>query len=83
MLKKKSIIITDKSIKEFKNLYNISKRKKFILKSILGKKSTVELVNHSYEGEKQNIKIKYKNKNYKFSLNLSGKHNLKMFSCQF
>ena len=77
LLKKKSIIITDKSIKEFKNLYNISKRKKFILKSILGKKSTVELIDHSYEGEKQNIKIKYKNKNYKFSLNLIGKTQLK------
>ena len=35
------------------------------------------MIDHSYEGEKQHIKIKYKNKNYKFLLNLIGKTQLK------
>ena len=77
LLKKKSTIITDSSIKEFNKIKKISKKKKITLKTILDNKSDINLISHSYEGEYQNIKIKYKKKIYNFSLNLIGKTQIK------
>ncbi len=77
LLKKNKTIITDRSIKEFKKLKNISKKKGLVLKTILDRKSDIKLMQHSYQGEKQNIKIKYKNKIYSFSVNLIGKIQIK------
>ncbi len=78
LLKKNSTIITDNSIKEFKKIKLISKKKKIYLKTILGKKKgDINLISHSYDNEKQNIKIKYKKKFYNFSLNLIGKTQIK------
>ena len=35
------------------------------------------MINHAYEGEKQKIQIKYKNKIYSFYINLIGKTQIK------
>ena len=73
LLKKNSLLITDRSIKKFKKIFNISKKRKLRLKTILDEKSDLQLINHAYEGEKQKIQIKYKNKIYSFYINLIGK----------
>ena len=77
LLKKNSLLITDRSIKEFKKIFNISKKRKLRLKTILDEKSDLQLINHAYEGEKQKIQIKYKNKIYSFYINLIGKTQIK------
>ena len=77
LLKKKSKVITDISIPEFKKIKKISKRKKLNLKTILNNKSTISLISHKYMGEKQLIKIRYKNLIYSFSVKLIGKIQIK------
>ncbi len=77
LLKKKKIIITDRSIKEFNQIKKISKKKNFFLKTILDSKSNIKLLSHKYDNFKQNIKIRYKKKNYTLSLNLIGRTQIK------
>ena len=77
LLKKKSKVITDISIPEFKKIKKISKKRKLNLKTISNNKSTISLISHRYLGEKQLIKIKYKNLIYSFSLKLIGKIQIK------
>ena len=61
LLKKKSRVIVDRSIPEFKKIKKISKKKKLNLKTILNNNCSISLISHKYLGEKQIIKIKYKN----------------------
>ena len=77
LIKKNSLLITDTSIKEFKKISDISKKRKLRLKTILDERSDIQLIQHNYEGEKQKIKIKYKNKIYSFYINLIGKTQIK------
>ena len=77
LLNKRSKLIVDKSIPEFKKIKKISKKKKLNLKTILNSNSSLSLISHRYEGENQIIKIKYKNSIYSFSLKLLGKIQIK------
>ena len=77
LLKKKSKVIGDTSIPEFKKIKKISKKRKLNLKTILNNKSSISLIYHKYLGEKQFVKIKYKNLIYSFSLKLIGKIQIK------
>ncbi len=77
LLKNKSTIILDRSVKEFNKIKKIAKKRKIDIKTILDEKSNISLISHTYDAEKQNIKIKYKNKFYSFTLNLIGKIQLK------
>ena len=77
LLNKRSIVITDATLNEFYKIKKISKKKNLILKTIFNKKSTIKLLKHYYHGEKQVIKIAYKNKIFDFTLNLIGKTQIK------
>ncbi len=77
LLKKNSIIITDQDIPEYKKIKNISKKKNIKLKTISNKSKQINILEHKYIGEKQFLKIKYKNINYSFTLDLIGKIQIK------
>jgi len=77
LLKKRSNIITDTTIPEFKKIKEIAKRKKLNLKTIYNDKSDLSIISHKYLGEDQLLKIKYKNKFYNFVAKLIGKIQIK------
>ena len=79
LIKKKGIIISDKSIPQYKSLKKIAVQKKLKLLTIFDKNSDLELVSHKYEDNQQLLKIKIKNKKkiIKFKLNLIGKIQIK------
>ena len=77
LLNKGSKVIVDTDIPEFKKIKKISKKKKLKLKTILNNNCSLSLISHRYLGEKQIIKIKYKNSIYSFSLKLFGKIQIK------
>ena len=77
LLNKGSKVIVDTDIPEFKKIKKISKKKKLKLKTILNNNCSLSLISHRYLGEKQIIKIKYKNLIYSFSLKLFGKIQIK------
>ncbi len=73
LFKKKSNIITDISIPEYKKIQNISLKKKLNLKTISNLKSDLSIISHEYKGDKQLIYIKYKNNLHSFTAHLIGK----------
>ena len=77
LIKKKGDIITDANISQFKEIKKISLKKKINLNLIFHKKNGIELISHKFLNEKQILKIKFKNKEYKFELNLIGKIQIK------
>ena len=77
LMKKNSDIITDISIPQFKIIEKIAKKRKLKIFTIGTKKNSLELVSHKYRGEKQLLKIKYKNKIYNVDVNLIGKIQIK------
>ena len=77
LLNKNSNVITDITIPEYKKIKKISLRKKLNLNTIGVKKSDLNIIAHKYVGEKQIIKIKYKNNFYSFKTNLIGKIQIK------
>ncbi len=77
LLNKNSNIITDLDIPEYKKIKSIALRKKFKLHTISEKYGDLSILSHKYLGEKQIIKIKYKQKIYNCELNLIGKVQLK------
>jgi murE/murF fusion protein len=77
LLKKKSTIITDFNIPEYKRIKNISLKKKTKLITILNKNSDLSVISHQYLEEKQLLNIKYKKNFYSFRLNLIGKTQVK------
>ena len=77
LLHKKSSIITDKNIPEYRKISKISKKKKINLKTISNDNGQIKILEHKYFGEKQFLKIKYKNLSYSFYLNLIGKLQIK------
>ncbi len=77
LLSKRATIITDKDIPEYKKILKISKKKKNNLRLISKKYGQIQLLDHKYIGEKQFLKIKYKNVKFSFYLNLIGKIQIK------
>jgi MurE/MurF fusion protein len=77
LLNKRSNVITDISIPEYKKIKNISQKKKLILNTISNNKSSLCIISHKYSGEKQLINIKYRNNFYKIKINLIGKIQIK------
>ena len=77
LIKKNGSVITDKEIPQFKKISEISTKNILKLNSISSNKSDLQLISHNFENENQNLIIKYKNKFYKFKLNLIGKIQVK------
>ncbi len=77
LLKKKSNVITDNEITEFKAIKKISNKRKLNLNTISSGKSSLQILSHEYFKDKQIIKIKYKKFFYKFKINLIGKIQIK------
>ena len=77
LLKKKSNVITDINIPEYKKIKKISLKNKLNLKTIGIKKGHLNIISHQYVDEKQIIKIKHKNNFYNIELNLIGKIQIK------
>ena len=77
LLNRNSNIITDLNIPEYKKIKSIALKKKLKLHTISNKYGDLSITSHSYNGEKQLVKIKYKKKTYNFVLNLIGKIQLK------
>ena len=77
LIKKKGDIITDANIPQIKKIKNISVKNKTKLSLIFNKKMGIEVVSHRFDNEKQIIEIIFKNKKFKFQLNLIGKIQVK------
>ena len=77
LLKKKSNIITDIEIPEYKNIKKIALKRKLNIDTISNKNSSLNIIYHKYFQDKQLNKIKYKNKVYKFQTSLVGKIQIK------
>jgi MurE/MurF fusion protein len=77
LIKKGGYVILDSTMPQLKEIKKISIQKKLKLKTVFGKNSDLELVEHSYKNEHQNLKIKYKSQVFKISLNLIGKIQIK------
>ena len=77
LIKKGGYIISDSTIPQLKKLKKISNNRKINLKTVFGKNSDLELVEHAYKNEHQILRIKYKSKVFKIRLNLIGKIQIK------
>ena len=77
LIKKSGSIITDSNIPEYKEIKDISIKKKLSLNLILDKKKGIQLISHKFENEKQILEIKFNDKKYNFELNLIGKIQIK------
>ncbi len=77
LIKKGGYIISDSTITQLKKLKKISNNRKINLKTVFGKNSDLELVEHSYKNEHQILKIKYRSQVFKIRLNLIGKIQIK------
>jgi len=79
LIKKKGIIISDKSIPQYKFLKKIAIQKKLKLLTIYNKNSDLELVSHKYDNNQQILEVKIKNikKIIKFKIDLIGKIQIK------
>ena len=77
LIKERGIIVSDRSIPEFKEIKKIAFNKKLKLYSILDDKNNFKILSHSFLGESQFLKIKYKNHTLNIKLNLIGKIQLK------
>ena len=72
ILPKTSDLITDSSIKEFKQLKKISSLRKLKLKSIGGGYSNLQILNHYYKGKNQQIEILCNSKIYNLTIPFVG-----------
>jgi len=77
LLKKNSNVITDINIPEYKNIKNITKRKKLKISTIGSVNSSLKLIKHKYKDDKQIFQIKYNNKIYLLNVNLIGRVQIK------
>ena len=76
LMKKKGLVIFDKSIKEAKLINNLVNRHK-LNKFIIGEKKYLKIIDHKYFKNNQQIKITFKNKIYSFKTKLIGKVQIK------
>ena len=77
LIKKGGNLITDHNISEFKKIKKIAKNKKLKLQTLNEKRNNFEILSHFFEGEKQVLKLRYKNSVKIINLNLIGKIQLK------
>ena len=77
LMKRNSNVITDRDISEYKIIKTIAKNKNLKIFTIGTKKSSLEIIKHSYSDDKQIFQIKYKNNIYKVKINLIGKVQIK------
>ena len=77
LLKKNSKIITDNEIPEYKNIKKLALKKKLKLKTISVNYGNLRIFSHEYLQGSQLVKIRYKDKIYKFQTNLIGKIQIK------
>ncbi len=77
LVKKKGKVIIDEKIPEFKKIKKICLNKNLKLNSIDDKKNNFKILSHSFLGEAQLLKIKFKNSIKEIKLNLIGKIQLK------
>ena len=77
LLKKNSTIITDIEIPEYKKIKSIASKRNMNIKTISNHNSNLSIISHKYYEGKQLVKIKYKDKIYKFQTDLIGKIQLK------
>ncbi len=77
LLKKKSNIITDISLPQYKIIKSIAKSRKLHINTISNNKSDLKVISHRYLDRKQLVKIKYKNNIYTFTTSLIGKIQIK------
>ena len=77
LIKKKGKIISDKSLPEFKRIKKIALNKKLNLKSISDCSKNFKVLSHSFIGDSQLLKIRYKNLTTDIKLNLIGKIQIK------
>ena len=73
LLKKKSTIITDIEIPQYKKIKSIAIKRKLNIETISNEKSSLNIISHKYLQNKQLIEIKFKNKIYKTQVSLIGK----------
>tara|TARA_B100000795_G_scaffold266886_1_gene250784 strand:+ start:2387 stop:5233 length:2847 start_codon:yes stop_codon:yes gene_type:complete len=77
LLKKKSNIITDIEIPQYKKIKKIALKRKLNIDTISNEKSSLNLISHKYFQDKQLCEIKFRNNIYKFETNLVGKIQIK------
>ncbi|MDC3207716.1 UDP-N-acetylmuramoyl-L-alanyl-D-glutamate--2,6-diaminopimelate ligase [Candidatus Pelagibacter sp.] len=77
LIKKKGKVITDEKITEFKKIKKICLKRNLELNSLDDKKNNFKILSHSFLGETQLLKIKFKDSIKKIKLNLIGKIQLK------
>jgi MurE/MurF fusion protein len=77
LLKKKSNIITDTKIPQYRKIKEIALKNKMNIQTISENNSDLEIISHEYNNEKQIVKIKYSKKIYKFETKLIGKIQIK------
>ena len=77
LLKKSGNIITDHKIPEFLKIKRIAFNKGLRLHTINNDKKDFKILSHSFKGESQELKVKYKGITQKINLNLIGKIQLK------
>ena len=77
LLKKKSSIITDTDIKQYKTLEKIGKKRKLKIYTIGSKSNIFKILNHKIYKNFQVLEIKYKKKVYKLKINLYGSIQIK------
>ena len=77
LIKKKGNVIVDEKISEFKKIKKICLNKDLKLNSLDNKKNNFKILSHSFLGESQLLKIKFKHSIKEIKLNLIGKIQLK------
>ena len=77
LVKKRSNVITDIEIPEYKKIERVAINRKLNIQTISNYKSNLNIISQKYSNEKQLIRIRYKNKIYEFQTNLIGKIQIK------
>ena len=77
LIKKNGNVITDEKIPEFKKIKKITLKKSLNLYTLNNKKNYFDILSHTFKGESQILKIKYKKSIQEISFNLIGKIQLK------
>ncbi|WP_440669994.1 UDP-N-acetylmuramoyl-L-alanyl-D-glutamate--2,6-diaminopimelate ligase [Candidatus Pelagibacter sp. HIMB1483] len=77
LIKRKGNVITDQEIPQFKKIESITKKNNLKLYTLDKKSNNFQILSHSFKGEAQTLKIKYKNSIENINFNLIGKIQLK------
>jgi len=77
LLKKRGNVITDDKIPEFKKIRKISINKGLKIHSLNSEINNFKILSHSFDGESQVLRIRYKNSIKNINLNLIGKIQIK------